>query len=49
MWLRIRVEDARTMTPIAYVDSDQNTERRYVIVHETNPELVVFDVDEGIY
>ena len=48
-WLRIRVEDARTVTPIAYVDSDNHTGRGYVIVHETNPELLVFNVDEGIY
>ena len=48
-WLRIRIEDARTMTPIAYVDSDHHAGRGYVIVNETSPELVIFDVDEGIY
>ena len=48
-WLRISIEDARTMTPIAYVDSDHHAGRGYVIVHETSPELVIFDVDDGIY
>ena len=32
-WLRIRAEDARTMPPIAYVDSDHHTGRGYIIVH----------------
>ena len=48
-WLRIRVEGVRTMTPIAYVDVDHQTGRGYVLVYERNLELVVFDVDEGIY
>ena len=48
-WLRIREEDAHTMTPIAYVDSECQTGRGFVIIHETSPELVTFDVDEGIY
>ena len=48
-WLRIRVEDIHTMTPIAYLDSDHQTGRGYIIVHETNPELMVFDVDEGLF
>ena len=49
LWLRIRQENARKMTPISYVDSYKQTGRGYAIVHETSPELVVFDVDEGIY
>ena len=48
-WLRIREEDAPGMIRIAYVDSDDQTGRRYIFVHETSPELVVFDVDEGMY
>ena len=48
-WLRIRAEDAHTMTPIAYLDSEHQTGRGYIIIHETSSELVIFDVDEGIY
>ena len=31
------------------MDSDHQAGRGYIIIHETNPELVIFDVDEGIY
>ena len=48
-WLRIKAEDVHTETPIAYVDSDHQAGRGYVIIHETNTELVISDVDEGIY
>ena len=48
-WLRIREEDAPLMVPIAYVNSDDQTGRGYIFVHETRPEVVVFDVDEGMY
>ena len=48
-WLRIRVDDAHTMTLIGYVDSEHQTGREYVIIHKANPKLMVFDVDEGIY
>ena len=37
------------MTPIAYVDSDDQTGRGYIFLHETSLELMVFDVDEGMY
>ena len=47
-WLRIREEDAPRMIPIAYVDSDDQTGRGYIFFHETSPEVVVFDVDEGM-
>ena len=48
-WLRIREEDAPRMIPIAYVDSDDQTGRGYIFFHETSPEVVVFDVDAGMY
>ena len=45
-WLRMKIEDAHKMTPIDYVDSEYQTGREYVIMHETSPE---FDLGQFHY